>query len=202
MASFLARTAGLGINPPVANAKTVQGYAPDGLVRVARAGAPSGTAINLTTNFVGTPPGTAEPASSYQPILTLAITAPTAGFIQVTETVGAQRVSGAGNVAVFARLRLLDDTTGANASPRQNAYVALDGTPIASMTMTWVFPVAAGTQSVVLDAARYAVGTGAVNAFSPMMTATFVPFGSGGGATLSAGEAAPGVPGGPDTGSR
>ena len=35
MASFLARTAGLGANPPVANAKTVGGYAPNGLVRVA-----------------------------------------------------------------------------------------------------------------------------------------------------------------------
>lgn len=37
MASFLARLGGLGSNPPVTNAATLQGYAPSGLVRVARA---------------------------------------------------------------------------------------------------------------------------------------------------------------------
>ena len=84
MASFLARTAGLGGNAPVANAKTAQtaniaqnagnantvgGYAPSGLVRVASA---------TTDGFFNTIPTT--PTYGAFPGLILTITAPGDGL--------------------------------------------------------------------------------------------------------------------------
>jgi len=74
MASFLARLGGLGTNPPVTNAKAAGGYAPNGLVRVARAG---GTVADtpLTTAATTVKNGT------------ITLDAPTAGFVLVTGTV-------------------------------------------------------------------------------------------------------------------
>jgi len=49
---------------------------------------------------------------------------------------------------------------------------------------TWVFPVTTGDRTFVLEAV-VAGGSGGCYAFNGMLTALFVPFGSGGAATLA-----------------
>jgi hypothetical protein len=207
MASFLARTAGLGDNPPVANALTAQlaataqravtaetansagnantvgGYAPSGLIRVGRSAAPFGTSIGVTANGAG---GVyPEPPSAFQPVRTLSLAVPSAGFLHVTGVVGAQRLNGTGPFALYARLRMASDTTGAGASTRQIGFVEQPGVPVSSMSVVWVFPVSAGEQTVVLEVSQGAAGgTGGVAAFHPALTAIYVPFGPAGGTTL------------------
>jgi len=70
MASFLARTAGLGTNAPVVNAKTVGGKAANGIVRAASAS--TGTAVALTT------------ADDGVTVASVNIDAPSAGYLLTT----------------------------------------------------------------------------------------------------------------------
>lgn len=211
MASFLARTAGLGSNPPVVNAKTaqtatnattaghassadtattatnatqlngqaasfyqpagqpianattaqtLQGYAPSGLVRVARG---SGAFVTLTT--------------SYQTLATVTLTAPSAGFVLVQGT--ANIVGGNGDSA-STRLR---DTAGGAVAVSPDAITATGTGAGAAFNMpaspTWVFPVPAGDRTFVIEARGSPAG-----AQNCMITALFVPFGSGGAGTL------------------
>jgi len=143
MASFLARTAGLGGNAPIANAKTAQtatnatnavnannaanavnaghatnadtatnattasnantvgGYAPNGLVRVARGvGQVFPATVNLTT--------------AYQTVASVTIQIPAGGFVLVSGATGVSDFTASGN-EVDARLR--DTGTGGQASP-------------------------------------------------------------------------------------
>ncbi len=171
MASYLARTAGLGSNPPVVNAKTVQGYAPDGLVRVARAQSGATTALTTTTVTYGTP---------------LTITAPAAGFVLVTA--GYTIAYGSGTPGqVIANIRHIE--TG-NVSERGQAQVSATNIR-SSIALTYAFPVSAGANSFDLRTSLFS-DSGA-NGYYLNMTALYVPFGSTGGSTMDL-EPAPSNP--------
>jgi hypothetical protein len=199
MASFLARAAGLGDNPPVANAKTAQTatnatnatnaqtagaantsaklapnpitgttYAANELVRVARAvGVNKRDDNELTVTKIA-------PDTAYDPIVTVTITAPGAGFVIVTGTVGIG-IEGANTVA-FARLR---DTVNNPTPPPPVLYTASDSPSQATtLSPVYVFPVAASVRSFILEVQKG--GAGDVHAFDGVISAIFVPFGSGG----------------------
>lgn len=172
MASFLARLGGLGSNPPVANAKTAQtatdagavgSYAPNGLVRAAAATQPERFEV---------PPGTP---------LTVTLAAPGPGLLLVSGAVIAT-TDGGGTSLV---LRLRDPLSG-EASPL--AWSGLSGPTslglVATVPLTHVFPVTAGTRAGVLEAAKGGAGT--TNVIDGQLTALFAPFGPAGGSTLAA----------------
>ncbi len=200
MASFLARTAGLGTNPPVVNAKTAQtatnattattaanattvgGYAPNALIRAAQA---TSTYTRDTNEFTVLSIFSNSP--TLDPIATVAITAPGSGFVVVNATVGfsiAPSATGgtSSNTVGFARLR---DTspggTGLVMSPLLSTATGI-GSQATTLGPTYIFPVAVGAHSFVLETQKS--GTGTVRVFDGVVTALFVPFGSGGAATL------------------
>jgi hypothetical protein len=176
MASFLARTAGLGGNPPVANAKsaqtaasasTVGGFAPNGLVRVARA-----TAFRIDASPTPSPLIISAAYPAAQDVVSVALTAPAAGFVLVTGTVVVSSVSTYPSV-----FRLRDPITGETSPLLQ---VVDEGNSVA---VTYIFPVNAGDRTFALQAAKTA-DTGTVQLVDATITALFVPFGSTGGTTL------------------
>jgi hypothetical protein len=191
MASFLARTAGIGTNKPVTNAarlaitNPVAGgptYAANDLVRVARAGTDT---TGLLHSITGTQP------SAFQDVLTLTISAPGAGFVLVNASVsiengGACTRFGCG---VFARLQ--HGNSGA-ISP----YLVVDADtgdhPDDAVALTYIFPVSAGVQTFTIQLGRNNAAA-TMSYFSPQATALFVPFGSTGASTL--GTDAPAAPG-------
>ena len=175
MASFLARTAGLGGNPPVANAltaananhaasadnaTTVGGYAPGGLVRVAHA---TGTNIgNFTTACF-----------TYSTLAQASLTAPTAGYLLVNGAAVTANQGGNGRRDFFLRTRI-----GVDASPASTAVADLSQ---ATAATTWVFPVSAGAQTIVLEGCGNPFsGSQTISVASPQLTVLFVPFGSTG----------------------
>jgi hypothetical protein len=215
MASFLARTAGVGGNPPVANARTaidastalnagtaqnalalgdqpasayqlagqpianavnaqsagnantVGGFAPSALVRVARADDGTGGGF---VRAVGT--------GGFQTFVTLTITAPQAGFILVNGQAYVQH-SAAGTSIIYTRLR----NTGNNQTGvRSTTYMPFQGEMVG---LTWVFPVAAGPQTFVLEAQALDTNWALGNA---VLTGLYIPFGSTGGAALETPE--------------
>ncbi len=193
MASFLARTAGLGGYPPVVNAltatnanaaisanhatsadtattattatsadnaATVGGYAPGGLVRVAHA---TGTNIGnfTTTCFI------------YSTLAQASLTAPTAGYLLVTGAAVTANQGGVGRRDFFLRTRV-----GADFSP---ASTAVADSSQATAATTWVFPVAAGAQTIYLEGCGNVFsGSQTISVASPQLTALFIPFGSTG----------------------
>lgn len=178
MASFLARTAGLGANPPVANAKTAlklettpvgaTSYAANELVRVARNSRDSGepTGINATT------------LTEY---FTVNITTPTSGFVYLT---GSVEILNPAAVACTAQMRLRH---AAVESPQ--AFTTLNPASLnyETLTQTYIFPVSgAGVKTLAMDVAYYATPTVGctLNFFDPTLTALYVPFGSTGAETL------------------
>ncbi len=243
MASFLARTAGLGTNPPVANAKTAQtaalatnatnaqtatnavnavnaqtatnathaasadtatnatnavnaqtatnatnattvdGYAPNGLVRVARG------ASTAVFPAVYSPTATSVfPTFETLPGTTATLTAPGDGFVIVSATVEGVNTT----TTEAASVRLRNTTAGApptNVSPfvysgfgAANSYHAI--------STQWVFPVAgAGAKSFTLEVSQSNATVGDVYFSNGAITAIFVPFGSGGAATLGGADA-------------
>jgi hypothetical protein len=204
MASFLARAAGLGTNPPVANAKTAQSattaqnatnavtagiasklsvtpvtgttYAANEIVRTARAESQYKRDVNeFTVTKV------ANVDTTFDPIATLTLTASTGGFVIVTSTVGIG-IEGA-STAGFARLR--DNTTPTNISP--TLYTGTSSTA-QSLTLSpvYVFPITAGARSFILEVQKS--GPGTVHAFDGVISAVFVPFGSTGAGTLDGGQ--------------
>ena len=201
MASFLARTAGLGTNPPVVNAKTAQtaalatnatnavnatnattvgGYAPNGLVRVARNGTTSYNPLTATT---------------YVTLTQVTLTAPSAGFIQVTGAAVVVDEGGGGQRGLFLRSRI-----GASVSPESIAY---PGTTAHTAANTWVFPVAAGPQTIILEGtSNLFTGAQAINVGDLQLTALFVPFGSGGAGTLGSDDPPTVAPSGTDPAGR
>jgi len=163
MAVFLAQTAGLGTNPPVANAKTVGGYAPNGLTRVTRA-AGAGADLPLTTTFAT--------------VATLSLTYPGNGLVVVT---GAATVliGGPQNSIGTVEIRLRDITVaGGGTSPVQivtgrNAYYQ-------SATPTWMFNSGAGGPKTYVLEARVTNGSAEAVRTTSSMTAIFSPFGADG----------------------
>jgi hypothetical protein len=167
MASFLARTAGLGDNAPVTNAKTLAGYAPNALVRVAS---------NSEASADATIPVLALQAPTPTIGATVTIEAPSAGFILVNAN-AMFRFTACGACTTTAILGGASATvTGAEATL----------TPI---SLTWVFPVSeAGTVNIPLiflttrPGAAVAIPSATIQ--NPNMSALFVPFdGTGADAT-------------------
>jgi hypothetical protein len=198
MASFLARTAGLGGNPPVANAKTaltagsatsagnantVGGFAPSGLLRVARSQKTSGYPA-LNRNGV--------------PVNSVTLSPPGPGFVLVTATVGVYIDPSGGRVNyVEAWIQDTGATGAAAQSPR--LYISLaNRTGYAytdNGTITWAFPVAGTTPRTFQVIASQDFDPDGVYynqtylsgeyGYGGAMTALFVPFGPDGGTTLA-----------------
>ncbi len=194
MASFLARTAGLGGYPPVVNAltatnanaaisanhatsadtattattatsadnaATVGGYAPSGLARVAHA---TGNSIgNFTTTI----------CFNYTTLAQATLTAPAAGFLLVSGAAVTANQGGGGRRDFFLRTRV-----GVDASLFSAASA---GTSQATAATTWVFPVPAGAQTIVLEGCSMLIsGAQTISVANQQLTVLFVPFGSTG----------------------
>ena len=159
MASFLARTAGLGTNAPVVNAKTVGGHTPNGLVRAARG---TGGYTTLSADF--------------QPIATVIITPDDFGFVLLNATAHFHS-SGAQNIAQFQ----LRDTKNGVVSPLGQVSTSTS-LPAASGAMTYAFGVSGTTErTFVLEASSL---QGSTTVFNAVITALFVPYGYEGGPLL------------------
>ncbi|MGN6563565.1 MAG: hypothetical protein ACTHMU_12985 [Thermomicrobiales bacterium] len=230
MASFLARTAGIGTNPPVVNAltavnatnatnaghassadnaanaanadyatnaghaasadivdaNTVDGYAPNGLVRVARGSAyPDGGGVPLST-------------TAYTSIASVTINVPGPGFVLVTGMVSPYDTSTSTFSATLTRLR--DTAPGGAVSPDQwaNANQVAGNTRNYSVGSTWVFPVsAAGAKTYVIEVLVKIAGNGGTYASNGQLTALYIPFGSTGTGTLGPNDPAPSGPAAP-----
>lgn len=122
MASFLARTAGLGANPPVTNAKTLSGLAGGGLIRV-----------GISPAATGAIPFIAPPVV---PILTLPVavaplTAPAAGYVLANASATFAFDVSCINCTVLATLG--DATFSANQTNGNGVHIALTyATPISA----------------------------------------------------------------------
>ncbi len=189
MASFLARTAGLGTNPPAARAArlgitnptmTSPSFAANELIRTAQAKSRYTRDENPTTLETELVVGRGRNDPVFDQIVSVALTAPTAGFVIVSSTVGIS-IEGAGTVG-FVRLR---DTTASNGlfSPTLSAATNSGPAPTTAvattLSPTYVFPVNAGPRSFVLEAQRSGPGE-RVSVYDDVITAIFVPFGSSG----------------------
>jgi hypothetical protein len=147
---------------PNPNADTLNGYAANGLVRVARVH-PGGTALTTSDATVAT----------------VSITAPAAGFVMLQADYS---IAGTGcPCSTFALLR--DNVTGALIPNYRGTRVEADGN-YQGGAIVYVFPVTAGVRTFDLRAKKL-VGT-SVTIDSPTLQALYVPFGSTGGSTLSA----------------
>jgi hypothetical protein len=172
MASFLARTAGLGTNPPVTNAKTLDGRAPNALIRSAAVEA------NVTTALTGTT----------TTLLTAPITAPTAGYLLVT--VHYTYIAGVAGPRVHCGLDV--DTTGEAWISTRVATSTVDitaATDRAVCNISHRFAVAAGDHLV-----RYKAhndGVAGLDGGGGSMEVHFVPFDANGAAAAETPPAAP-----------
>lgn len=189
MASFIARTAGLGTNKAVVRAARLSvsaptaaspSYAANELIRASQA---ISTYRRDTSEFaLASVYNTATPLD---PIVTVDITAPSGGFVVVNATIGLSiepsSTGGAANGTVgFARLRDVSPTTTGSSSPLLSTATG-NGSQATTLSPTYVFSVAAGQHAFTLEAQK--AGTGTVRAFDGVITALFVPFDSTGGAT-------------------
>ena len=188
MASFLARTAGLGTNPPVANAKTAQtatnasnaanattvgGYAPNALLRVDFSARTSGMGLPLTGSALS--------------LREVSINVPGPGYVMVLGHTG---IFGSSACPCTGRASVRDLAAPNPESANHYETVEAAG-QYGDLTVTWVFPVTgAGTRTYALEADETA---GNANAFFPSIAAIFIPFGSAN-ATAS-GTEMPGIPG-------
>jgi hypothetical protein len=151
----------------------LDGLNPNDLVRVARGGN-TDDPVELST--------------TYEPVLTVQLTAPRKGFVLLTGTVsGIAETPGAEcQCAIFTRVRHASVPAADFELPYSVAYVSKDVTPVETTATTTVVPVAAGVQEFVLESRKWEVnGTGLVGAFAPALTALYVPYGSTGAATLA-----------------
>jgi len=147
----------------------VGGYALGGLVRVAR---------QTTTPSVDLNAGTTTDIGS------LAITAPSAGFVLVTASIATNA-----NIPGTCPCELAGSLTdGILTSPVFSNIVQDTATANdeASVTVTYVFPVEAGARTFTARGQRQ-TGSATLNTRATL-TALFVPFGSTGGSTLSLGD--------------
>ncbi len=164
MASFLARTAGLGGNPPVTNAALLGGWPAHALVR---------------TNATGNGNNVVAVGNTYQTVTSAAMNVPAPGFVHV---VGAVNVyAGQGNSSAYVSVRLRDVASGLS-SYSLNAYV---GTSTGhsyetSFSPTIVFPASAGSRTYVLEVGRDSTAFGPTGAWHGTLTLIYVPFGPGG----------------------
>ena len=174
MGSFLARTAGLGGNPPVANAARLAVAAP-------AAGGPTYAANDLVRVARRTGGASSLPATPLE-VAYLTIAAPAAGFVLVQAEIQTYNLATTGCPCQIA-LRLRALATGA-VSPQWVLSTAGNTTDRVSAATGWVFPVAAGTQALVADAYR-ASGTADSLIVVSQITALYIPFAQDGGSTLA-----------------
>jgi hypothetical protein len=166
MASFLARVAGLGNNPPVVNAKTV----PDGSITPAKLSAAgstpgqtlvstgTGVAFQTVSGGGGTAGGRLAGATSgdvtlngtFGPVATVALPLPAVGFVLVTAThqlIGGDVNSGLDGTT---ELRLRNNGTG-DTSPALLATVD-DLNQVGNGAITYIFAVGEGAGSFSIEA--------------------------------------------------
>jgi hypothetical protein len=180
MATFLARTAGLGQNKPAANAarlavaSPVAGgptYAANDLVRVAYASLDTGDRLAP----IGADTGT------YEKALTITITAPVAGFVLVDASIGAGAERDGAcekeRCGFFARLR--HEATGTLSPHLATSILGLEYQRD-SLSLSYLFPVSAGVQTFTLQVAKLPGQGAGIGYFNPHASALFVPFGAGG----------------------
>jgi hypothetical protein len=192
MASFLARTAGLGSNKPVVNAATavnasnatnaqnainaqnaasattaanVGGFAPNSFSRV-----------NLGAQTVfNTPVGTA-----IVQLTSATVQAPGPGFVIATAVTGMQPASINGIARGSVRLR--DTTSNVASFPIYGAFGSGNGAMFeGTMSPTWVFQVTSGgSRTIVFEAVVDPISSTGVVANDYALSVLYVPFGPGG----------------------
>lgn len=165
MASFLARTAGLGGNPPIANARTVGGFTPSAMARVAQVD-PFGQ--GTITGYFG--------ANTYQTIATLTIDAPRNGYLLVNGTVTLATTAFCNNYTDCSVTVKLASDNPALQSPLSTAVSNRSGSWYDSVSTMYVFPVQQGTRTVTLQVAKGAQTAPEKVYVNPRLTALFVPF--------------------------
>ncbi|HEY8600841.1 MAG TPA: hypothetical protein VIL85_20560 [Thermomicrobiales bacterium] len=170
MASFLARTAGLGGNPAVANAATVGGFPANTLSRISAAAT------------IGPFPLTTTP----QILTTVPLAAPAPGYAYVTGA-AVFYASGQTNAMASARVRMVN---GGASHPLYAVIGTIPATALEqSLAPTWVFRVPqAGPQSFVIEALIDPASTGAVTVANIALNVLYVPFASDGASGASAPE--------------
>ena len=170
MASFLARTAGLGGNPAVANAATVGGFPANTLSRISAA------------STVGPFTLTAAP----QILQTVPLAAPAPGYAYVTGA-AVFYASGATNAMASTRVRMVN---GGASHPLYGVIGTIPATALEqSLAPTWVFRVPqAGPQSFVIEALIDPASTGSVIVANVALNVLYVPFASDGASGAAAAE--------------
>lgn len=162
MASFLARTAGLGGNAPVANAAYLNGFSANALVRVNGAGREPVIAL----------------AGGAKTITSATITAPTAGYVYATGAVSFAAGNNGYTALVYARVG--DATANLVSFPLfQFVGFASGANAAGAMSPTSVFRVGPGTRTFYLESG-ISDGAGNPVAGSGNLSLLFVPFGPGG----------------------
>lgn len=174
MASFLARTAGLGINAPVVNAKQLQGRQANEMIRVARGQfiainqSPAVAPIALTT--------------SYQPMVTLTIHAPAAGFILLAGDITARNASSGSCYCVVDATIYHVEGNQAESAARFSLPTA--GNSYGAAGLTRVFGVEPGVNTFQIQAQKISDESGQpignANVYIAEISAVYSPFGSQG----------------------
>ena len=170
MASFLARTAGLGGNPPVANAATVGGFQANTLSRASAASTLGPFTLNSTPQILQTVP-LAAPAPGYAYVTGAAV------FYAVGDT----------NAMASTRVRMVN---GGASNPLYAVIGTIPATALEqSLSPVWIFRVPqAGPQSFVIEALIDPASTGSVRAANIVLNVLYVPFASDGASGASAPE--------------
>ncbi len=163
MASFLARTAGLGNNPPVTNAAMLEGWGADALMR-------SAVAYNNDLIELSDQPTT---------VVSVTIEVPAPGYVLLSATLDCWPDGGEHGVDV----RLVDPAAGLR-GPFSGAHLGAvpGGTLQATVALVARFPVAAaGARTFELRAkSQLFAGSGEAVADEATITALYVPFGADG----------------------
>ncbi len=166
MASFLARTAGLGGNAPVTNAATLNGFPVNTIVRT-NARSSGTTAFGLT--------------STYQVLTAAAITIPAPGFVMVHGAANVYAAGTSGSAATVG-VRVRDTTSNVFSLPLLTDV----GTVTGGVLDTSVSPVelflvqTVGARTFVIEATRDPSSIGSTGADSATLTLLYLPFGPGG----------------------
>ncbi|MGN6755329.1 MAG: S-layer homology domain-containing protein, partial [Thermomicrobiales bacterium] len=174
MASFLARTAGIGGNPPVANAltavaaanaDTLNGWSANALVRTNVGENGSSSGVNLT--------------GVYLPLTSVGINVPAPGFVFVSAA--SSLYVGSSGFESLVAVRLRDTVSGVTSFPLYVDLGITGGTvDYTTLSPTFVFQVLnPGGRSFVVEAGIVS-GAGNPNAGNATISALYVPFGPGG----------------------
>lgn len=161
MASFLARTAGLGGNPAVTNAAKLDGYGASGLIRTASANPNSGSVGANNTATV---------------VASASLVAPTDGYVYAVGTVSAM---GTANTAMIVVVSMRDMNTGVGSHSSYLPISTLNGPERGTVTVSMVFPAKAGQRLYGIDVScgSPCLGTASMTANLSLL---FTPFGADG----------------------